>query len=119
MRDPSGIICEIAVPIVLVLVGSLLLLIDGYQDPESYILTPLSPFPQPQKVLFIEDIDQYDDPEFETVKKFVENLPNLEESFKVEYPEDVNSVRELYLQSYIDYKDSDVYGAYKIYKASK
>ena len=45
-RDPCGIVCEIAVPILLVLFGSLLLMIPSYKDSPSYLLDTTA-YPSP------------------------------------------------------------------------
>ena len=95
IRDPCGIVCEIAVPILLVLFGSLLLLIPVYKDSPSYLLDATA-YPSPHKIFIFPTIDAETNVNSEiNLDDLVANLPDRK-SFTVEYS-DYETYREFYL----------------------
>ena len=115
-RDKCGLVCEILVPVILVLMGLSLLQISWLHDSKTVTLNT-DAFPKPQRILFNDApistaADQY------TISDVYENLPEYGSYFKVSESSSTD-----YLEFYSDITanadegDEKPYrfGAYQIY----
>ena len=115
-RDKSGLVCEIVVPIVLVILGLAETKLTILSNSPVMALVP-SAFPLKQRILLNENLIA-SDPGAVTTHDLYANLPNVDSSFEATYSTVTDweqYAQEVFDQQFIGKERPNRYGSYLMY----